>query len=67
MGCAGTYSCTVEYKDANNAKVTVPEKVPVGLYDVYVTYNGKRAVFPSGLIVSSGDTNLAEDYDITER
>ncbi len=55
---AGTYSCTVEYKDANNAKVTVPEKVPIGLYDVYVTYNGKRAVFPSGLIVSSGDTNV---------
>lgn len=55
---AGTYSCTVEYKDANYAKVTVPGKVPVGLYDVYVTYNGKRVVFPSGLIVSSGDTNV---------
>ncbi|GEM_PF-1171558 len=55
---ADTYSCTVEYVDENTATVKIPGKVPVGLYDVYITYNDRRAVFNSGLIVSGGDTNV---------
>lgn len=55
---ADTYPCTVEYIDENSAKFTIPGNVPVGIYDVYVTYNGRRAVFNSGLVVSSGDTNV---------
>ncbi len=52
------YECTVEYIDSTSAKVTVPGKIPTGIYDVYVTYNNRRAVFASGLIVSGGDTNV---------
>ena len=52
------YECTVEYIDSESARVTVPGKLPTGVYDVYVTYNGKRAVFGSGLIVAGGDTNV---------
>lgn len=53
-----SYKCTAEYVDENTAKVTVPGKVATGLYDVYVTYNKRRAVFNSGLVVSGGDTNV---------
>ena len=53
-----SYDCTVEYTDDTSARVTVPGGLPTGVYDVYVTYNGKRAVFGSGLIVSGGDTNV---------
>ncbi len=52
------YTCTVEYTDSTSAKVTVPGNIPAGLYDVYVTYNGRRAVFASGLIVCGGDSNI---------
>ena len=52
------YECTAEYVDDTSAKVTVPGRIPAGIYDVYVTYNGRRAVFASGLIVSGGDTNV---------
>lgn len=52
------YPCTVQYKDENSCTVTIPGKVPVGLYDVYVTYNGRRAVFSSGLIVAGGDRHV---------
>ncbi len=57
-GGAGTYTCTTEYVDESSVTVTVPAKVPVGLYDVYVTYNGKKAVFGSSFIVSGGESNV---------
>ncbi len=55
---ATTYTCTVEYVDSTKVNVRVPADVATGVYDVYITYNGKRAVFGSGLVVSGGDTNV---------
>lgn len=55
---ATTLSCTVEYTDEHTAKFIVPAGAPIGLYDVYVNYNGRRAVFYCGLVISSGDTNI---------
>jgi secreted protein with Ig-like and vWFA domain len=49
---------TSKYAKDTAWKVTVPAKVACGEYDVYVTVNGKRAVFKSGLIVTSGDLHV---------
>ena len=49
---------SVEWQDKQNYAVVIPGNIPTGLYDVYVTYNGKRRIFQSALIVSGGDTNV---------
>lgn len=61
------YDCETEFQDEQNYKVKIPAKVPDGIYDVYIKYNGKQAVFPCGFLVSSGDTNVIRfgDYVFT--
>ncbi len=53
-----SFDCTVDNITSDKARVKVPANIPTGVYDVYITYNGKRAVFGSGLIVAGGDTNI---------
>lgn len=51
------YELECKYESDTNWEVTIPARAACGVYDVYVTANGERRVFPSGLVITSGDLN----------
>ena len=53
-----TYELPCEYISPTEWKVTVPSKVACGEYDVYVSVDGKKAVFDSGLVVTDDNMNI---------
>lgn len=51
------YDLECKYESDTSWEVTIPARAACGVYDVYVTANGERRVFPSGLVITSGDLN----------
>lgn len=51
------YELECKYESDTSWEVTIPARAACGVYDVYVTANGERRVFPSGLVITSGDLN----------
>ena len=52
------YDCTVEYVDSETYNVSIPAQVVTGIYDVWVEYNGRRAVFAKGFVMGSNNANV---------
>lgn len=50
-----SYTLKCEFVDGNTYKVIVPGSVAIGVYDVFVTFNGRRIVFNSGFVMTSRD------------
>lgn len=61
------YILETEFVDSTHIKVTVPSNVACGVYDVYVTYAGRRSVFKSGFVMTSNDRHIIRfgDYVFT--
>lgn len=61
------YTLETEFVDSGHIKVTVPSNVACGVYDVYVTYNGRRSVFASGFVMTSNNRHVLRfgDYVFT--
>ena len=53
-----TYDLDCAYESDSSWRVTVPASASCGEYDVVVTVNGKRAVFQSGLVITSDQLNV---------
>lgn len=51
------YELECKYESDTSWEITIPARAACGVYDVYVTANGERRVFPSGLVITSGDLN----------
>lgn len=51
------YDLECKYESDTSWEVTIPARAACGVYDVYVTANGERRVFPSGLVITSGNLN----------
>lgn len=53
-----TYDLSCAYESDTSWCVTIPAAASCGEYDVVVTVNGKRAVFQSGLVITSDKLNV---------
>ena len=61
------YALETEFVDGTHIRVTIPPEVACGVYDVYVTYGGRRSVFQSGLVMTSDNRHVVRfgDYIFT--